>query len=234
MAAVGLGLAWGVAVLVTDHHGLVTFVPMLVLLLASGMALFRGPSRERLRVDPAVPAMYAPARGPARFQTFALAWLPFQLVTYADRWGPDLFWWALLVGSVVIVVLVSVDLWRRVPLIEVTPDGIGSGGPYRSVFVPWSALATGQPLGATAEMSTLSLRLARPELVERGGWRWRGRPWDRRRETLVLHEVDAAPEFLAAAIRHYLDHPEHRPFLGTTEEFARLPRSSGGGGPGYR
>ncbi|WDZ86663.1 hypothetical protein [Micromonospora cathayae] len=248
VGAIGYGLGWAVVGRVTGDAGLATFVPALVLLAGSAVVIFRGPSRERMRIDPAVPAMYAPARGPASFPVFALAWLAFQLVHYGGRWERDLFWWTMVTVSTALMVVLAVDLWRRVPLIALTPDGITSGGPRAEVFVPWSALAAGQPGEATApsptlllplshpqtaELSTLALPLARPELVRRRGRRWRGRSrWWRGRphETLVLHEVDAAPEFLAVAVRYYLDHPEHRAGLGTVEEFARLPRALGGHG----
>ncbi len=43
-----------------------------------------------------------------------------------------------------------------------------------------------------------------------------------------LRDLDVAPPFLAAAIGHYVRHPEHRAAIGTPEEHDRLRRALGG------
>ncbi len=223
VGAVVLGLAWGLLVRARGDDGLLTAVPMLLLLVGSGVVLFRGPSRAALRVAPDAVVTYAPPRTPAPFAAFAVAWLCFQTVRYggAPELGP--FRWLLLVGSLAVMAFMLVDRWRQVPTVELSPEGVGFGRPRRAFFVPWSALAAGQPILPTAQSRTLRLVLARPELVSRASGRRRTD-----RELLPTQDVDVAPEFLAAAIRHYLDHPAHRPAIGTVAEHARLCRVLGG------
>ncbi|XTZ14039.1 hypothetical protein ACQSSU_21335 [Micromonospora echinospora] len=118
------------------------------------------------------------------------------------------------------IVFVVVDRWRQVPMVDLSPEGVGFGRPRRAFFVPWSALAAGQPILPTAQSRPLRLVLARPELE--GGRRRTDR------ELLPTHDVDVASDLLAAAIRHHLDHPAHRPAIGTVAEHARLRRALGG------
>ncbi|OZV75000.1 hypothetical protein CA850_29560 [Micromonospora echinospora] len=224
VGAVVLGLAWGLLVRARSDDGLLTVVPMLLLLVGSGVVLFRGPSRAALRVDPDAVVTYAPPRAPAPFAAFAVAWLCFQLVRYGGERELGLFRWLLVVGSMALVVFVVVDRWRQVPMVDLSPEGVGFGRPRRTFFVPWSALAAGQPILPTAQSRALRLVLARPELVSREGGRRRRTD----RELLPTHDVDVAPDFLAAAIRHYLDHPAHRPAIGTVAEHARLCRALSG------
>ncbi|MFE0589574.1 hypothetical protein [Micromonospora echinospora] len=224
VGAVVLGLAWGFLVRARSDDALLTVVPMVLLLVGSGVVLFRGPSRAALRVAPEAVVAYAPPRAPAPFAAYAVAWLCFQLVHYGGQRELGLLRWPLAVGSVALIVFVLVDRWRQVPTVELSPEGVGFGRPRRAFFVPWSALAAGQPILPTAQSRTLRLVLARPELVSREGGRRRRTD----RELLPTQDVDVAPEFLAAAIRHYLDHPAHRPAIGTVAEHARLGQVIGG------
>ncbi|PSK64187.1 hypothetical protein B0E53_03864 [Micromonospora sp. MH33] len=57
------------------------------------------------------------------------------------------------------------------------------------------------------------MAFAKPLLVRR-----RGIPWSR--NALRTDNVDAG--FLAAAIRHYVCHPEHRAAIGSQAEYRRL------------
>lgn len=234
LVAVVFGIGYGLTLGRADD-GLLLFPFVLLLLVGGGISVFRRPGRERLAVDPTVPAMYAPPRRLVPFRAYAVAWLVAQVVDHVVRWEEqDRLWWPLLVGSVVLAALLTVDLWRQVPMVTFTPQGIGTDGPRQTVFVPWSALAVDELVLAPDEGRALRLPLARPELVERRGrWWWPARWSVRSRPTFVFpaHEVASAPEYLAGTVRHYLARPEHRPAIGTVEEYARLPRACGGGGP---
>lgn len=70
-----------------------------------------------------------------------------------------------------------------------------------------------QTTSAVDRLSTLRMAFAEPQLVRR-----RGIPWSR--NALRTDNVDA--RFLAAAIRHYVCHPEHRAAIGSHEGYQRL------------
>ena len=114
-------------------------------------------------------------------------------------------------------------LWRRVPGVELTPDGIAHRRTERQWFVPWAALDPAGPVGFPREPGILALPIVRPELVTSSGLGRRG-------GLVVVRDVDTAPTEIAGAIRHYLTHPEARAAIGTAEEYTRLRAALGGGG----
>ncbi|QGN45576.1 hypothetical protein ACN26Y_04430 [Micromonospora sp. WMMD558] len=182
---------------------------------------FRRPSRAGLRQAPDRSAFYAPPRGAVTFVSVFLAWLPFQLAWYGSRWERDAFGWMFLLGSVAAIAVFGHRQWTRLPMLRITPDGVASDGPQRAMVVPWSALDPLGPPPATEHDSELRLPLARPEQATRRRRR-------RAEERVWLRDLDVAPPHLAAAINHYLRHPEHRAAIGTPEEYARLRRALGG------
>lgn len=228
VAAVVLGALWGALGELPGREStgaLVTLAPIVLLLGSCGYDLLRPPSRRGLRVAPEETTFHAPPRGFITMPIVLTAWLPSQLITYAAQWGRDAFWWFLLAGTLVAIAMVVREQCLRVPLVEITPDGVGYGRPRRTVFVPWAAMAPDGPVWATHSDSSLRLPLARPDLVRRSRLARR-----RAEQRLRLRDVDVAPVFLAAAVRHYVRHPEHRPGIGTPEEYARLRRTLTGGG----
>jgi hypothetical protein len=81
------------------------------------------------------------------------------------------------------------------------PDGLLDRQPFGSVFVPWTA-------GPTAESTTtgVRLRIGRPELIQRRGWR---------PGTLIRTGADRA--FTAWAINLYAQRPDLRSAIGTED-----------------
>ncbi|MEV8513255.1 hypothetical protein [Dactylosporangium sp. NPDC051484] len=111
--------------------------------------------------------------------------------------------WAILVLNASAMVLLLFRMIRSGPLV-ITPAGIAIDG-GRS-FVPWAAL--------TAGPESPQWTLIHPELV-------RGRPIKRFQPGQVV-ALDVSLWFLFRSIHSYLDHPEHRPAIGTIEELDRL------------
>jgi hypothetical protein len=108
--------------------------------------------------------------------------------------------------------------------VTLRPDGIRADKLTGGIFVPWEALAQGQP-DPGAQPRSLTLAYARPELVRTTGYV--PAPAD-----LEFEGVDAA--FLAAAIRSYTHHREVRHAIGTEAEQERLRGEPGKGGYGLR
>jgi hypothetical protein len=103
-------------------------------------------------------------------------------------------------------------------------DGIAADKAGGELFVPWEALASGQP-DPGDQRGVLTLAYGRPELVRTTGLMLS-------REDIHFEGVDAA--FLAAAIRRYRHHPELRHTIGTAAEQERLHAELGRGGYGLR
>ncbi|WP_432842532.1 hypothetical protein [Dactylosporangium sp. CA-092794] len=123
------------------------------------------------------------------------------------------------------VTMVALALWGLVPFL------VESIGRYLPQWSPWVAIAAGAVLAsaATAVAARIWARkvLLTPEtLIVRGTIEPEvALPWD----TATPEAVAARPawrgvnaEFLARAIEHYREHPEHRRAIGTPEEHARL------------
>jgi hypothetical protein len=81
------------------------------------------------------------------------------------------------------------------------PDGLSDRQPFGSVFVPWDAGPAAEPTSAGVR-----LRIARPELVQRRGFR---------PGTSIRTGADRG--FTAWAINLYATRPEYRPAIGTAE-----------------
>jgi hypothetical protein len=100
-------------------------------------------------------------------------------------------------------------LWRG-PRVELRPGGL-LVRTLRTHNVRWEALLASGPPAPVEKPRQISL-LVRRQPPEYGAYVVR-----------ILHRwlaVDAG--FLAGAIRHYVDHPEHRADIGTPAEFDRL------------
>jgi hypothetical protein len=117
-------------------------------------------------------------------------------------------------AAVMAVLLAS--FWRGFT-IELTPTAIQTHIPTHHRTIPWSALASDGPLEIERDARGIRLVVGRPDLVVQRGWH----PLcgTRQRPRLDSHVHSMA---LAAAIRWYAEHPEHRPAIGTPAELERL------------
>ncbi|MFI9644335.1 hypothetical protein ACIG87_30520 [Micromonospora sp. NPDC051925] len=180
------------------------------------------PSTAELRVDESARAFFAPPAG-IGFVPFLVGFLVYQCVdSVRDRAGSGTWFLVLPAAGAVFAGLVAVFLWRGVPTVVLTPEGITHGRHNRPAVVPWAALDPGRPLGSPGGTGTISLPVARPELIT--GPRLR-----RRVDVIAVRELDVTPALLSGAIRYYLANPEARPTIGTPAGHARLRDALGGG-----
>ncbi|TDB95198.1 hypothetical protein E1091_10345 [Micromonospora fluostatini] len=106
--------------------------------------------------------------------------------------------------------------------VDLTPAGVEVREPLGVRTIPWAALAPGAP-GAWSGGQMLYLDVRYPDLVTGWGLRW----GSRRSPGIGLGHLNVHPEFLAAALRHYVDHPEERAGIGTPVGYDRLRRALG-------
>ncbi|MBM0225070.1 MULTISPECIES: hypothetical protein [Micromonospora] len=125
-------------------------------------------------------------------------------------WTPESI--LLPVSWLLLVALLVVEAWRGYGP-QLRPHGVQQRTVLGSLIVPWEALPVAQTPLPVGPPSTLWLAYAQPQLVRR-----RGIPWSR--HALRTDNVDAW--FLAAAIRHYVCHPDRRAAVGSHEEYQRL------------
>jgi hypothetical protein len=127
-----------------------------------------------------------------------------------DRLG-----WSNLIGDSPLLILIG--LWvvqaARGHGAQLRPEGVRQSHVLGSLMVPWEAVPVGFLGPPTRRPTTLRLAYAEPQLVRRFGF-----PLSR--HAICTDNVDAA--FLAAAIQHYVDHPERRVAIGTHDEYQRL------------
>ncbi|MEV1286350.1 hypothetical protein [Micromonospora sp. NPDC049679] len=166
-------------------------------------------------VQQRVPSFNAPASGAAVYHALFLFGLFVQQVELLVRmihsrhlWWPFSFTGVL---GLVLVGLLVAGAWRGLG-VQLRPDGLRDRDVLGSFPVPWDALPVAHP-PTHNNKTTLRLRYARPELVRRRGL-------SLSRSLLRADNIDA--RFLAAAIRHYVTHPEHRTAIGTEAEYHRL------------
>ncbi|MFB9362922.1 hypothetical protein [Actinoplanes nipponensis] len=128
--------------------------------------------------------------------------------------------WVVVMAVIGVPVLLFATLVTRGLGIALTPEGVRADRETGRVFIPWSALAPAgdppvpadQPRPAPAEYR-LDLVLADPGRVTRRGLV--------RRPDRIAFEV-TPPAFVAAAVRHYADHPAERATIGTEAGHRRL------------
>ncbi|MGX6607404.1 hypothetical protein ACWKSP_35555 [Micromonosporaceae bacterium Da 78-11] len=136
------------------------------------------------------------------------------LGTMATSEGPDRRAWLFLVlGLGLPLPMYFRGLWRGIG-VTLGPAGLTADLAAGSLFVPWDAFATDQPVTRPGDNEAgLLLALARPELVTRTGLSLRRR--------LVSFDGPGAG-VLAGAIRHYVAHPSDRAEIGTASGYERL------------
>jgi hypothetical protein len=110
--------------------------------------------------------------------------------------------------------------WRRPFDLCLTPEGILWRDELLHRFIPWPALALGGPSHPRPDEKDLRLVVARPELVTRPGFQLVAMGPIRYPHINLM--VDVRPDFLADAIRWYVEHPEDRAAIGTVAEHDRL------------
>ncbi|MGW0216674.1 hypothetical protein ACWDXH_20010 [Micromonospora chokoriensis] len=167
-------------------------------------------------VQPQTPAFVAP--GPAWTVFFALGYLgPASphvdgLLRAAGHGSLSTYDVVLAVLWVGLTVLVVTWAWRGHG-VRLHPFGVRQTWALGSTTVPWEAVLAPQTPSAADRRSWLRMRITEPQRVRR-----RGIP--PRRGVLRADNVDSG--FLAAVIRHYVDHPEHRAAIGSHTEYERL------------
>lgn len=175
--------------------------------MAGNAAKADGPRRLTIR-DGAQPAFRAGPRARSRVFSAAVVLLGPLLAGC----GLGSFGWLALpvVGALGVAHLLALFVGR--PAVTLTPEGVEVAGVARRRFVPWSAMRPGTPRVEAHSDWLLGLTVDRPELV-RGG---------KRRVWLPVRHLDIEPDFLAEALRHYVDVPERRAAIGTVTEHAAL------------
>jgi hypothetical protein len=123
----------------------------------------------------------------------------------------EIAWSAVLFSVVLFWPIVVALLVIQHPRLELDPGGL-TIREMRSRRIAWDQLAPGGPLPpAKRRQGELTLRFTGPSYYGLP-------PGDR----IPISWMDVDPAFLANAIRHYVEHPEHRAAIGTAEELSRL------------
>lgn len=125
---------------------------------------------------------------------------------------PSFGWIPSLIGPSLSVAAVLWLLFRG-PQVRLTSNGL-LVRLFRSRTVPWSSLAPGGPPPPASSARTLGLLTRQPAPNAYPTWL-----------TLPLRWLAVDPPFLANAIRHYVDHPQHRANIGLPAEHERLRRA---------
>ncbi|MEH0823836.1 MULTISPECIES: hypothetical protein [unclassified Micromonospora] len=130
--------------------------------------------------------------------------------------GDALVWNVLaLVAVLVVVVLV---LWDDRPRLTLDESGMTLRGLVKHRTVRWDRLLPGGPPAPAGKVFAALVLSEQPTSPA-------GRPVPHQLSVGPLH-VDLA--FLAATVRHYVEHPERRSAIGTTPELDRLRSVLGG------
>jgi len=126
---------------------------------------------------------------------------------------PLVAWLAVLTAYAAPLAACAYGLWHGIGT-TLTPGGLRLVKLTGAVHVPWEALATTQyRQDGDPDHGRLILNYADPALITTSG-----HPFDIERAPCPRTRRD----FLAAAIRHYLDNPADRAAIGSTAEYTRL------------
>jgi hypothetical protein len=195
------------------YHGLVAVLAAPVFL---AMVRTQDDKPAELVARPDVPAFEAvPGMddlGPAMFLVLIIGRQVGSLVQGERRLAAQIIEVVLITFLAAVTALQVVGAWQGTGW-RVRPDGLSWRTPFRSVHIPWAALAPDGPPRPDLRASHLEFAYARPELVRRRGLRPRA-------DRFLVGRVH--PWFLTDVIRHYVAHPEHRPAIGTEAEHRRL------------
>ncbi|MEH0937483.1 hypothetical protein [Micromonospora psammae] len=211
LTSVGTGAGRGTA-------GLLALLPLVVCVGLLVRQFRLPPSGDDLRMDERERALYAPPRAGVTLVPLLVGLGAYQTANSWPRAGDGSFRLALTVSFALLTVVFAVLFWRRVPGVQLTPEGITHRRHERQWFVPWADLDPAGRVGSPRGSGVVSLPLGRP-----------GSSRDARgRGSVAVRDLDAAPERIAAAIRHYLTHSDERAEIGTPQGYARLRRALDG------
>lgn len=115
-------------------------------------------------------------------------------------------------GYAPIVILLIAIAWRDTN-VQLRPDGLWQRGITGWLVVPWEASPTVPTLPPSPNANTVRLEYGHRDLVRRHGLHVF-------RQRLRTQDID--PRLITAAIRYYVEHPEHRPAIGTRAEYDRV------------
>ncbi|MGW4154632.1 hypothetical protein ACWEDF_15920 [Micromonospora chersina] len=203
--------------------GLLAVVPPVLLVVLAVRDLVRRPGTAQLRVDESARAFFSPPSRVLTFPPILCGWFAFMAVDSGHSAGDDPLRWTLVAAYAVFGVAITAGQWRRLPFVTLTSAGVANGAPRPLAVVPWEALGTEMPVGSGGAGRYLRLPIVRPELVRRVG------RWPRTGVLVPVRELTVAPALLAAAIQHYVIHPQHRAAIGTPAEYDRLRHALTGG-----
>ncbi|SDS85392.1 hypothetical protein [Actinoplanes derwentensis] len=127
---------------------------------------------------------------------------------------PDRGWIPFVLAMTAGVLVAGPFAWRGTGF-ALSADGIRADRPAGRVVIGWAALAPG-PI--THAEQHLDLTIADPAQITRQGVAWRPR-------RLAFEQM--TPEFAAAVVRHYVEHPGDRAGIGTEAEHRRLTEMFG-------
>jgi hypothetical protein len=135
---------------------------------------------------------------------------------------------AMFAGPIVLIVIPTlswfVALFRNSVRTELRASGLVVREPFSHVAIPWESMGD-QLIPLPGRGETTKIRIKQPQLAQGRGLA-RRHP---RRIKLPHQLIDVHPDYLVAAINHYLQHPEHRSQIGTASENERLRQAIGGG-----
>lgn len=119
--------------------------------------------------------------------------------------------------AVVLVVVVAGEAVRVLacrPVVVLTPQALVIRGPLGSRAVPWAALRSARPAAVDTDRG-ITVTVERPELVMRRGL-------TRATASVRTGDTWVHPQFLADAVRYYVDQPARRETIGSLDGYARL------------
>ncbi|MFG2044542.1 hypothetical protein [Dactylosporangium sp. NPDC048998] len=235
LGAMGIGvLAPAVPVLV----GSVRLVAVLVVLVGAWLlalvraglghrrfpAAFTVDDETAFQAPPAVQFSYFAAGWPLCIGAFAVIITDPEMPrpVGASDWASVAFLAVMAVFVLVYATVVIVAGLTGRPYLRLTPAGVQYANLAFDRFIPWQALCPDSAV--TVSRFTVTVHQERPELLRRRRPR-SGSP----RLTFSVGYVRIRPQFAAAAIRFYLQHPEERPAIGTPDGYARLNAAVRGG-----
>jgi hypothetical protein len=184
--------------------------PSTLLVSASASSFMAGPSVKRT--------------GPI---VIALGWLtavtlPTERIPNGDQMRVATFSTSLLIVTAVLmtIMIVAISLRMVRPHLTLNPDGVRTQSLFRHTAMAWDQLDRTGTTSPSRDEKTLH--------VNRTGHLVAGAPSTSVK--IPVSDLHIDPDFLAATIRHYVEHPEHRYAIGTADELRRLQSTLSGPG----
>lgn len=196
-----------------NWYRMMILVAAFIVVLFLAIMFVRQPLPEVFDIDPAARAFRTPIVAVTIYAAAAmmLAGAEFAAEQIYVFGGPFFDSVIAVVWLIYAVAVVSAVIRSRRVLLR--PSGLLIMSAFGTVDVPWDAIAADCPPVMPAKARGIPLSFDRPELVRARGLVLT-RSWV---PTPYIHVG-----LLAAAIRYYAAHPEHRPAIGTRPEHDRL------------